>query len=238
VVNLHGATGTAESQDDASAFPSLAEREGFVVLTPEAAEPGRLWNLPPVLLDVRYVSRLIDDTMANQCIDPARVYLAGFSQGGMLATAVACEQPERFAAIGSVAGLYDLPSCERTTSVPMVALQGTADPTVRPDGTYSDDIQAFLKGPVTSREELARRWATQNGCSSDPPATSTEGLVTVLTFDCPTDGEVLYYRVDGATHLWPSTREQTGPVTVPTTPGDSAVDATDVMWTFFERVGG
>ncbi len=80
------------------------------------------------------VVRLVEDVIARQPkryrIDPTRIYLTGYSMGGFGTFAVACEYPERFAAIAPLAGGGDPEQAGRLKSVPTWAFHGNADKVV------------------------------------------------------------------------------------------------------------
>jgi polyhydroxybutyrate depolymerase len=173
---------------------------------------------------------LVDDVAAGTCVDLSRVYVAGFSLGGMFAMKLACLAPERIAAIGVVAGLIDIP-CDRDRPVPLIAFQGTDDMTVRLDGTYEPGIQLLLQGASRPRPETAATWAAQNGCDPEPNVVDDPGTVTT-TYRCPAGSEVELVLTKGGTHNWPHLAATPPP---DGGPGDTAVDATQQMWEFFER---
>jgi polyhydroxybutyrate depolymerase len=236
VVNLHGALGTSDAQDASSGWPALGDREGFVVITPQAVGPDRFWRLADDSPDFAFVTELVDDVANDVCIDENRIYLAGFSSGGMLSMALACREPDRYAGIAVVAGLIDLESCHRTTAVPMIAFHGTADDTIHFDGTYPEGIRQVLQSPETPRSEIAEKWALDNGCDGAPPAEAIDGVVTVETFSCPPGSDVQFYRIDGGTHRWPG--GTLSPLATGTTSAaDRAVNATETIWEFFEGLG-
>lgn len=229
VILLHGATGTDHDQEAVSGFPALAEQKGFVEVAPQAVEPGRFWRLGANGLDQQFIDALIDHTSAQLCVDLSRVYLAGFSLGGMFSMQLACTSPERFAAIAVVAGLIDMP-CGRTEAVPLVAFQGTDDQTVRADGSYPDGIQLVLGGKSRPRDEIARSWADGNACSTGQDRVTDQGAVEVTSFACPAGADVVFYRIAGGTHQWPG--GHLDPHTKPSA-ADTAVNATQVIWEFF-----
>ena len=68
--------------------------------------------------------------------NPSRLYLTGFSNGGMMAYRFACEHPELVAAIGVVAAAYVArPLCMPTQPVPAMHIHGLLDRTVPYRGT-------------------------------------------------------------------------------------------------------
>jgi poly(3-hydroxybutyrate) depolymerase len=78
--------------------------------------------------------------------NPSRLYLTGFSNGGMMAYRFACEHPERVAAIGVVAAAYvTRPQCMPRMPVPAMHIHGRLDATLPWRGTqYSRLLQTSL----------------------------------------------------------------------------------------------
>ena len=114
VVMLHGCT---QDPDDFAAGTAMNERareQSFCVLYPaqsQDANPSRCWNWfkhnhqqrgsgEPAL-----IASLTLAVIKQQGIDPRRVYIAGLSAGGAMATIVAEAYPEIFAAAGVHSGL-------------------------------------------------------------------------------------------------------------------------------------
>jgi len=156
VVSMHGALGNADALDRVSGWPEIAEREAVALLTPgKNTKPGGIWNLDPDGQDVAYLRQLLDEVEDDVCVDLDRVYLTGFSQGGMLSLILACGEPDRFAAIAPVAGMIDIDCDDRTT--PVIAFHGTADDVVGFDGVQADpEMVGYADGP--SVPELAEAW--------------------------------------------------------------------------------
>lgn len=84
------------------------------------------------MIDVQYVSDLVDKLEADFNIDPARIYADGMSNGGGMAFVLSCTLSDRIAAVGAVAAAQILPFswCKNLRAVPMIAFHGTADPIV------------------------------------------------------------------------------------------------------------
>ena len=107
--------------------------------------------------DVQFANDLLDKLQKELCIDPERIFAAGFSNGGAMAQRLACASPERIAAIATIAACT--PIAGRT--VPWVAFHGIDDPRVPFDG-----------GPVAGGGTLqpVRRvvsdWARELGCDA------------------------------------------------------------------------
>ena len=115
VLVLHGYGSTGKRHDDAWGFSALGLREGFLVAAPDGTvDPrgNRFWNATDACCnfygstvdDVAYIRALLDDVAARTPVDPKRVFVVGHSNGGFFAHRLACDMPERIAAVVSLAG--------------------------------------------------------------------------------------------------------------------------------------
>ena len=120
VVLLHGLGATAAWQSDYFLLGPLADAKGFLLALPDGtrgAGADRFWNGTDACCDfdglgvddVRYLDALLDDVSAHHRVDPKRVYLIGFSNGGFMAHRFACERAARVAGFASEAGIELLP---------------------------------------------------------------------------------------------------------------------------------
>jgi polyhydroxybutyrate depolymerase len=78
-------------------------------------------------------------------------------------------------------------------------------------------------------------WATRNGCSdTSTEERVTEHVVLLRWDDCPATAPAELYVIEGAGHTWPGSQTHAaledllGPTTL-------EIDATDLMWEFFEQ---
>ena len=165
--------------------------------------------------DVALARELVGNLSAKLCIDPARVYTTGFSNGAMMSQILACKAWDLFAAAGSVAGVVELaPGNEeglalcnasyapspKTTRV--LDVHGTADPTVPMGG---DALLGFPPVP-----ENMGKWAARNGCVGDPITTykSPDGTFYNLVWqNCANKGTVERI-VHPLVHEWPQVAGQ------------------------------
>ena len=116
VIALHGAGETGSDFANDTGFSRLADREGFLVAYPSAGGPNSFWNLTgqaPGASDVEALERSLDELEAAGCVDRARVFVTGVSNGGGMTARLACDLSERLAGAASVAGGYrSLPACK------------------------------------------------------------------------------------------------------------------------------
>ena len=85
-----------------SGWHDVADRENFIVIYPEASEDNawNSWNDLETLTcsDREFMLALIDHIDTVHPIDRSRVYISGFSSGGMMCNAMACALPDVIAA--------------------------------------------------------------------------------------------------------------------------------------------
>lgn len=83
-----------------SGWHDIADKEGFIVVYPKPAT-NKMWNVwdEPILpSDHAFVLALVDHMKKTYPIDESRIYISGFSMGGMMTHSLACAYPDIFAA--------------------------------------------------------------------------------------------------------------------------------------------
>lgn len=220
VINFHGRGGDPQSFAINSRLVALADQEGFVAVFPQALGRPSTWSIIPGGRgpdDVQFARDLIAEMQEQLSIDPKRIYLIGYSNGGGMVAQLACELSETVAAVASVSGVYYLANnCQPSQQVPILTIHGTADPIV----PYVGDPGALLGAAA-----WAQSWAGRNGCNFSPDThsfsvTTDQGEVTVseqVWSACREDAEVILQSYQGLGHQFP------------------ASTAPDAIWNFFEQ---
>jgi predicted peptidase len=116
---FHYANGTVPAND----FP-------FIVVSPVTRRHG--WDSRQV---VKFLDEFLDGNHYRYTIDTNRIYLTGFSMGGFGTFRVACDYPDRFAAIIPLAGGGEPENAAKLQMVPTWAFHGDADDVVSYDTT-------------------------------------------------------------------------------------------------------
>jgi polyhydroxybutyrate depolymerase len=184
---LHG-FGVSSSLLIAKAGLSLvADAKKFAYLAPEGMRDslGRpFWNAGPSCCDlehqapddVKRLRQLLDFSLKNPAIDPQRVFIIGYSNGGFMAERLACELSDRLAGIISVAAAVTGPEvpCAPTTPLSVLEIHGDADPVVHYQGGIVFDRTD--QAPHASAPNSAKLWAQRLGCSGDPKSVGNADL--------------------------------------------------------------
>lgn len=160
-------------------FDQMADQYGFLVAYPDGY--GADWNdcrkgdfsktKKKNMDDVGFIKALISRYVTKYEVDPARVYLFGYSSGGNMAFRMGMEHPELIAGITAVcAALPTMGSgiCKLNGAMPkMMLVNGTADKICPIDG---GELNLFGRklGKVISAQATADFFANSHGINAAP----------------------------------------------------------------------
>jgi polyhydroxybutyrate depolymerase len=249
VIALHGIGGTGADSRRGSWTPP-GEREGFITVYPDGIDKrwdyGRQLNRPMPLVDgqkvddIVFFTALIERAVSELDVDRKRVYLAGYSNGGLMAHRIACAMDQQFAAVASyISGMtnWQAQGCRRECPVPIMLIAGTDDIFQSYAGTSGNANGYLLSVPNT-----IAIWRGRNGCKTYyeenlPDIEKLDGTtVTLGRYDnCTDNAEVLFYRVNGGGHRTPTEIVNTSPPRAPYGRTNHDIDTAEVSWDFFKR---
>ncbi len=228
VLSLHGFTSNSEQQELYTGWDEIADSENFLVVYPQGAQTPSRWNAGPTLFtranpvdDVVFIRELIAKITENYCIDTARIFVNGLSNGGGMTNRLACEMADQIAAIGTVAGAYSTlgDACEPARPMPVISFHGTDDPLVPYEGSR-------IFPPI---QEWAAEWAARNGCDPTPEIISATGDTSGVHYvNCDENADVILYTIDEGGHTWPG-----GPPLPILGKTTDNINASATMWEFF-----
>lgn len=243
VLDFHGIGSNGAQQAIFAGWPVLAETEGFLAVEPTGsavAGDGRAsWELPQFDTaqrdDVAMVLELLDHIADNVCIDPARIYSTGMSNGALFTSVLVCDLSEVIAAAVSVAGVTHDDSCDPTRPVPYLAFHGTDDTTIPYRGGGETTLSGAEGGEFFDQvmpEEFAE-FAVAFGCAESGDSAVSESVTLTSYAGCRNDIEMGFYTIDGGGHTWPGSPISAAIPSLGVTTMD--VDATAIAWAFFQR---
>jgi len=239
VLVLHGLRGSAAGIErrTRATFDELADRDGAVVIYPDALGDVSRWNdgwfehVPGAALpdDLAFLSALIDSAVSELGVDRKRVFAAGFSNGASMVYRLACQRPELVAAVAPLSGGMPpdlVKACAQGAPVAIIGMHGTHDPMVTFDQSIRDGVAD---------------WVKRDGCPPRPRASrlpdvdANDGTQTRVDLygPCTAGTDVAFYTIEGGGHQWPGGDSPLAFVRHGNTPRD--FDAGAVMWDFFAR---
>jgi polyhydroxybutyrate depolymerase len=220
IVVLHGRGQSVATVVRQTGFLPLVRQHRAALVFPDGI--SRSWNAGEGCCgvagargspDAAFVTAVVAQSVHALPVDPSRVYLVGYSNGGKLAYAESCAHPHLFAALATY-GSVPLTRCD-AAPVPFLLAAGELDH-VLPFGG------APRAHPALPPVRTAAAWLVdRDGCTA-APVTSTAGRATLERWTGCRDGIdvtlVVYPHED---HTWPG-----APVV-----GDAA-SAAGLMWAF------
>jgi polyhydroxybutyrate depolymerase len=235
---FHGIGSDAGAALKVTRMQELADQEDVIVVAPQGAGIIPSWNYRAAhdepASDVAFAHQVLDRVKDTTCVDPDRVYAAGFSNGSALILALACEDSRDFAAFGAVSAPYYEPRCDAAPPRSIIYFHGAADIIVPYSGA---DTLIGEMPPVT---EALSDWATHDQCRQPARKSVVSKHVSVSRWSgCAGGSDVAAYLVAGGGHRWPGGIDVTerlrtnagaqdlqGPMT-------QEIHATKLMWEFF-----
>ena len=238
VVMLHGGYGSASQAESTYGWDQQADTAKFLVAYPDGLY--RSWNAgtccgPPAALgvdDVAFVSEVVRSLEAEGAVDADRVYVTGMSNGAMLAYRLACST-DLFAAVAPVAGTI-LVDCGNAPPIPCCT--STALPTRTCPTEAGQGARSRLPA---SLEWMGRRYppTTRPGAPSISVRRPWSPRRRRLHIDRDVSSRP-HRRADHDRRCrTPVAGSQPNPVAqrlLGTDPPSTAIDATQVIWDFFE----
>ena len=165
LITLHGMSQDAAYQQTNTKWNAVADTAKFVVVYPNGL--NKSWDVSGTT-DINFISAIIDEMYTKYGIDKSRVYLSGFSMGGMMTYHAANKLSDKIAAFAPVSGYRNTTDFTSTRAIPLIHTHGTADDVVPYAAGNSPANGVYFPGA----EYMASNWAKRNNCSATPVATS------------------------------------------------------------------
>ncbi len=178
VISAHGMGDNINNHKSLSQWELVADTANFAVVYPQG--DGSQWDING-MTDINFMLDIIKKMSEEYKIDESRVYMTGFSMGGMLTYHIINNVADKFAAFGPISG-YNLWGANFKCSrpVPICHIHGKEDSFVDYNG-----VPAIMKG-----------FANKDNCDPTPEVTQVSDICTKTHYkggDCGT--EVILYSV-------------------------------------------
>jgi len=234
LILLHGHGSSGLKIERSTGMSEKADKAGFIAVYPGGRGDPSGWQVfdqgSGRNEDVAFIAELIDTLKKLYAVDPKRIYVAGHSNGGMMAYRLGVELDHEIAGIAVSAGLLARIFAADTAArmpVTLVAFHGKADNIVPYDAGTGDENyrRAFLSVPAS-----VEAWAKRDGC--DGAATElarSNGNVTERRYSgCDSGTTVTLVSIGDLTHRWPGDRHGLGFIL-----DRASLSATDKLWEIF-----
>ena len=253
--HLHGGGGTGKGTPGLTyrRFNKIADREGFIVVYPDAIarnwNDGRTAHLKPQnrdVDDVGFIVSIIGKIQKEFNIDSNRIFTTGMSNGGFMSSRLLCDRADLFRGgavlTASISEDY-LPECDPSKPVAVLVMNGTDDPLVPYEG---GDVRLFKRGKsrgkIISNDDYIHYWKEKNNCVSQdetinlPDSYKRDGsTVSVTNYNnCDDGGALKFYKINGGGHTWPGGKQYLGKRIIGYTNRD--INACEEIWNFFSSL--
>ena len=196
LLDFHGFGHSGAGVWRVSGFRDLGARAGFITVYPEGL-PVRLtihgdelegpgWEMYSVdgNRDLAFVRALLDDLERRYCVDRARVFATGFSNGAFFSALLGCTMSDRIAAVAPVSGGPLRVACTPARGVPILIQHGRQDPLI----------------PIAAARTARDDWLKVNHCAAATP--QPDGPACERWSACRA-GAVVEYCEEDFVHTWP-----------------------------------
>lgn len=210
---FHGAGGEPTEFERVTRLSDENINPGVITVYPAGVKGS--WEGPsyatPGVDDKAFTAELVDELKKTYCVDDARIYAVGKSNGGGFVNTLACSPvSSNFAAVAIVAGaMYDRANASADEScrpgrlpLPLLDIHATGDKTIPYHGGEGRG------GPLPSIPAFMERWAKRQGCYGSVVVDEIgKGVDEIRYKHCMGRDDVLrHVRIQGWSHKWP-TRE-------------------------------
>lgn len=243
VFALHGGGGNMDYQANDAYYGQVAqaEKDGYVVVFPNGFSrlPGgklATWNAgkccgaarDKAIDDVGFVREIVRRLQTTLNVDASRIYANGMSNGGMMAYRLACDAPDLFRAVASVAGTDNTAVCTPAKGVSVLHIHARDDEMVLFNGGAGRDRSAVTD--FVSVPDSVAKWVRLNACNPSPKRVlETSGAYCDSYSPCKDGAEVKLCVTETGGHSWPGGAKVRGGTT-----GSPALSATGQIAEFFQ----
>lgn len=244
VIAMHGGGGTGSQFESSSRLSEKADAAKFIVVYPNGVKgngilKAQTWNaggcceyaVEHNINDVKFISELIDELVADYKINPKKVYATGHSNGGMMAYRLACELSGKIAAIAPNASTMVVTQpCNAFRPVPILHMHSILDSNVPNTGGTGTGFSDHHNPPLDSVFQV---WSLKNACATPAQIIVNNSSYKLTKWtDCGNNTSIHYYLTKDGGHAWPGGK----PGGLPGADKPSAViNANDLLWDFFQQ---
>ena len=165
LMSFHGMDQDPNYQQSNTHWEAVADTAGFVVAYPKGATGYSTWDISGDQ-DTKWITQIIDQLANDYKIDKKRVYMSGFSMGGMLSYHAMGKIADKIAAFAPCSGYLMMGAGRAQRPVPIFHTHGTSDNVVGYDGlennlkNYRDQFKCPSQAQVENNHPNSENKAT------------------------------------------------------------------------------
>lgn len=198
LLDLHGHALTNADQRKNSGHLAQSDRLGFIVAWPQGI--ANSWNgqgcctvaYDLKIDDVGFLRAVIAELSRRTNIDPAKVYVSGWSNGGGMTQRMACEAADLVTAVAPVAHPVNSQDCRPARPISVLAFHGYQDTVIPYAGGGQVLPREVLGVPLgwQGAVESLETWARISGCTGLPEAVQLAGASRDQTYRTCANGVI------------------------------------------------
>ena len=139
LISCHGMDQDPNYQQSNTHWEAVADTAGFVVVYPRGGTGMSTWDISGDK-DTKWMTEIIDQMYTDYKIDKKRVYLSGFSMGGMFTYHSMSKIADKIAAFAPTSGTNVMGASKAQRPVPIIHPHGTND-----DVLPYNNVEGFIK---------------------------------------------------------------------------------------------
>ena len=139
LISCHGMDQDPNYQQSNTHWEAVADTAGFVVVYPRGGTGMSTWDIQGDK-DTKWMTEIIDQMYTDYKIDKKRVYLSGFSMGGMFTYHSMSKIADKIAAFAPTSGTNVFGASKAMRPVPIIHPHGTND-----DVLPYNNVEGFIK---------------------------------------------------------------------------------------------
>jgi poly(3-hydroxybutyrate) depolymerase len=165
LLSFHGMDQDPNYQQSNTHWEAVADTAKFVVAYPKGATGYSTWDISGDQ-DTKWITQIIDQLANDYKINKKRVYMSGFSMGGMLSYHAMGKIADKIAAFAPCSGYLMMGAGTAQRPVPIFHTHGTSDNVVGYDGlennlkSYRDQFKCPSKAEVEENHPNSENKAT------------------------------------------------------------------------------
>lgn len=233
MIMLHGGGGDGNGMMYQTQMNTTADNNSFITVYPNGL--GKTWNADTCcgyavdhnINDVTFISKIINTLPRQYNVNLQKIYVSGFSNGGMLCYKIGVQLSDKIAAIAPVScTMNELDNFK--AKIPIIHIHGLQDKNAPFNGGYGENSMAHVYiRPVNETISFCR---VQNECNIGPTTINNNNMIIDVWREQTGKFPVMLVRVKEAGHTWSGGKNIT-PIKI-TGNLVQSIDTSNIIWTF------